>query len=76
MGVVVTNAEWLKANAPDYGPEAGELDWGPGNVPPGLEDEPPSKGGAYRGTTPPAEEPSGLRALADELAERRARGAS
>ena len=53
--------------APDFGPEAGEYSWGPGNVPPGLENEPPSRGGTYRGKTPPATDAEGLRALADEL---------
>lgn len=47
---------------------AGEYSWGPGLVPSGLEDAPPSRGGIYRGTTPPVANPLGQ--LADELADR------
>lgn len=50
---------------------AGEYDWGPGLTPPGLEDAPPSEGGRYRGRSPAATDHNGLRALADELAERK-----
>ncbi|MFD0926564.1 hypothetical protein [Williamsia deligens] len=56
--------------APDYGPQAGEFSWGPGNVPPGCEDAPIRGGGAYRGTTPPAAPTPDLSALARELADR------
>lgn len=68
----------MSADAPDYGPDAGEMSWGPGLTPPGLEDVPPAQGGGYRGKTPRADADtgSGLRALADELAERRAWGRS
>lgn len=61
---------------PDFGPEAGEMSWGPGNVPPGLEDAPPCQGGVYRGKASKVatETGSGLRALADELDQRRRRG--
>lgn len=64
------SAEWLKANAADYGPDAGEFSWGAGLTPPGLDDEPPSRGGRYRGKAPATPDHTGLRALADELAER------
>ena len=50
---------------------AGEYDWGPGLTPPGLEDAPPSQGGRYRGKVPAMPDHAGLRALADELAERK-----
>lgn len=53
--------------------EPGEFSWGPGLTPPKLADAPPSQGGMYRGKTPRAEELEGLRALTDELAERRPR---
>jgi hypothetical protein len=72
----MANAEWLKADAQDYGPEAGEYSWGPGIVPSGLENEPPNRGGPYRGRSPKTPDHAGLRALADELDERHARGAS
>lgn len=32
-----------------------EFSWGPGLVPRGLENAPPSQGGAYRGKCPPVE---------------------
>jgi hypothetical protein len=32
-----------------------EFSWGPGPVPPGVEDKPPSEGGDYRGMCPPVE---------------------
>ncbi|MGV9713979.1 hypothetical protein ACWDTI_25345 [Gordonia sp. NPDC003424] len=70
----MTSPEWLQANAPDYGPDAGEMSWGRGLTPPGLEDAPPSQGGRYGGRTPKAIDPDGLRALADELDERHSRG--
>lgn len=57
--------------APDYGPEAGEYDWGPGLTPPGLKDAPPSHGGRYRGKSPAMGDDASLRALADELATRK-----
>lgn len=50
---------------------AGEYDWGPGLTPPGFEDAPPSQGGRYRGKVPAMADHTGLRALADELAERK-----
>ncbi|VDR37382.1 Uncharacterised protein [Tsukamurella paurometabola] len=53
--------------------EPSEFSWGPGLTPPELADAPPSQGGMYRGTTPPMPESEDLRALTDELAERRAR---
>ncbi len=64
----------MSADAPDYGSDAGEMSWGPGLTPPGLEDVPPGEGGRYRGKAPRADADtgSGLRALAVELAERRA----
>lgn len=53
--------------------EPSEFGWGPGFTPPELADAAPSQGGMYRGRAPGAEEPEGLRALTDELADRRAR---
>lgn len=53
--------------------EPSEYSWGPGLTPPELADAAPSQGGMYSGRAPRAEEPEGLRALTDELAERRAR---
>ena len=58
-------------NLPELEPS--EFSWGPGLTPPELADAPPSDGGMYRGKAPRAEEPEGLRALSDELADRRAR---
>jgi hypothetical protein len=40
---------------PNAEPDASEMSWGPGLVPKGLENAPPSKGGMYRGQTPPCD---------------------
>lgn len=61
----------LDVSARDTQLIAGEYDWGPGLTPPGLEDMLPSQGGRYRGKTPAMPDHAGLRALADELAERK-----
>jgi hypothetical protein len=53
------------------GPGAGEYSWGPGLVPPGCEDLPPSEGGMYSGKTPRSESDGGLNALAEAAARRR-----
>lgn len=65
-----------RADVPDFGPEASEMSWGPGNVPPRLEDAPPNQGGVYRGKAPRLDPDtgSGLRALAGELDQRRRGG--
>jgi len=39
-------------------PGESEYSWGPGLCPPGLEDEPPSRGGLYRPIAPPTEAPT------------------
>jgi hypothetical protein len=36
-------------------PGGSEMSWGPGLVPPGKENAPPSRGGVYRGKCPPVE---------------------
>ncbi|GGF13078.1 hypothetical protein GCM10007298_06270 [Williamsia phyllosphaerae] len=61
----------LDVTAPDFGREAGELSWGPGLTPSGLQDAPLGEGGIYRGKAPAVPDGDGLRALADELAARR-----
>jgi hypothetical protein len=44
------NHDWYgRPNGPS------EFSWGPGLVPPGKENAPPSDGGVYRGTCPPVE---------------------
>ena len=73
---MATDPDVLKADACDYGPDAGEMSWGPGLTPPGLEDEPPNRGGVYRGRTPRTPDHAGLRALAEELEARHRRGGS
>ncbi len=72
-----TNPEWLKENARDYGPEAGEFSWGSGLTPPGVDAEnlrQPSRGGMYRGKAPAIADNAGLSRLADELEARHRRG--
>jgi hypothetical protein len=45
-----------KARDPEAGnPGPSEFSWGPGLVPPGKENAPPSRGGMYRGQCPPVE---------------------
>lgn len=52
----------------------GEYSWGPGLTPPDLQDARPVDGGLYRGKSPAPDEGPALRALADALADRAARG--